>query len=293
MTDDWFVTLAETQNMSETARRLHIAQPTLSRMLTRLEREVGAPLFDRLGKRLALNTAGTIYLDHLRRAVAEITIARNQIADLTDANREPIRLAFLHSFGVWLVPTLIRDYRRQYGPIDFTLSQGPAEAIADQVRTGDADFAITSPRPRSDEIAFTLILRQHLALAVPDSHALTVRDRVSLADAANESFIAMEPGFGMRRILDELCAAADIRPHITFESTELWTVAGLVAAGLGVAVMPIEDTPQLPAGMTMIPLDDPQNTREVGLIWARNRSMSLSTNRFRDHVRQWARTRRT
>ncbi len=154
------------------------------------------------------------------------------------------------------------------------------------------DLAIVSPRPRSNDVGWAPIMRQRLALAVPADHPFAVRDEIAMTEARDESFVAMGPTFGMRRILEELCAEADFRPQITFEATELGTVAGFVAAGLGVAVIPVEDNPQLPAGLTLLPLTGDRSSRDVGLIWHRDRAMTPVARRFRDYVTEWAAERR-
>ncbi len=92
----WFVTLAETEHVTDAAAELGISQPTLSRALARLEARIGAPLFDRVNRRLRLNTYGTILLDHARRSIAEITSATERIAALRDPDTGTVRLAFLH-----------------------------------------------------------------------------------------------------------------------------------------------------------------------------------------------------
>ncbi|WP_296389351.1 LysR family transcriptional regulator [Williamsia sp.] len=280
---DWFVDLAELENVSAAARRLHLSQPTLSRMLARLERELDTELFDRHGRRLVLNARGQIFLTHCRRARAEFEAARHEIADLIDPVEGTIRLSFLHSFGIRLVPELIGDFRRG-ARVAFTLTQDAAETVVDHVRAGDADLAIVSPRPTDTDVVWSPLLRQRLGLAVPRDHRLAGRSEVSLVEVSEEPFVTMGQGFGMRRILEELCAEADFRPDITFESSELGTVAGLVGAGLGVAVLPIEDAPQVPTSVSVIPLAGSQTWREIGVIWQRDRPLSPAAARFRDFV---------
>ncbi|WP_036518497.1 LysR family transcriptional regulator [Nocardia sp. 348MFTsu5.1] len=288
MNHEWFVTLAEVENVSTAAERLHVTQPTLSRQLARLERDLGVLLFDRRGKRLNLNAAGQIYLRHARRAVAEIETAKYELAELVNPVEGRIELGFLHSFGIWLVPTLIREFRGQSSHVAFGLAQGAAEDMLGLVLSGDTDLAIVSPRPKSIEVGWTPIMRQHLGVAVADTHPLAQRDQVTINDVRDESFVAMETGFGMRRILEELCAAADFRPNITFESAELATVGGLVAAGLGVALLPVEHDSQLPPGISLVTLGGSQNTREVGLIWKRETAMNPAAARFREFVTGWS-----
>ncbi|MQY26605.1 LysR family transcriptional regulator [Nocardia aurantia] len=292
MTSDelhWFTTLAELEHVGAAADRLHVSQPTLSRMLARLERRLAVRLFDRHGKRLALNEFGRVYYEHARRARAELEAADRALADLANPARGVVRLSFLHSVGARLVPQLIADFRRGSGRVTFTLDQDGAEAVTGRVLDGSADLGIVSPRPVESGLAWRALLRQRLALAVPPDHRLAGQRRIRLAEAADAEFITTHPGFGMRRILDDLSAAADLRPRIAFECSDLITVTGLVTAGLGVAIVPLED-PARPAapGPVLIPLADPGATRTVGLIWSVAAVPSDVVRAFRDFAGEWA-----
>lgn len=286
---EWFTTLAELERVSAAAQRLHIAQPTLSRMLGRLERRLGVELFDRHGKRIELNDFGRLYYEHVRRARAELESAQQAIADRINPAKGVVRLSFLHSFGSLLVPQLIGEFRRTAGRVEFTLHQDAAEVITRQVLDGEADLAIVSPRPARKGLAWRSLLRQPLVLAVPADHRLAGRRQVRLADLADAEFITMHPGYGMRRIFDELTAAAGVRPRIAFESSDLITVSGLVAAGLGVALMPLEEP--MPPGVAIVALADPGAIREVGLIWSATVSHADAVRRFRDFAADWSRRR--
>ncbi|WP_107654900.1 LysR family transcriptional regulator [Nocardia suismassiliense] len=298
---EWFITLAELERVGAAAERLHLAQPTLSRMLGRLERRLGVELFDRRGKRIILNEFGRIYYEQARRAQSELDTAAKSIADLNSPANGVVRLSFLHSFGGWLVPQLVGEFRRGSARITFALRQGPAEMVATDVFDGTSDLGIVSPRPSVAGIGWRGLLRQRLALAVPADHRLAGRRQVRLAEVADEDFIAMHSGYGMRRIVDELCAAADLRPRIAFEASDLVTVAGLVAAGLGVGVLPEEDLGPASsarvaaakvdgrlAGPVLIPLADAGATREVGVVWSAATSAPGAARRFRDFAEGWA-----
>ncbi|MEV0357812.1 LysR family transcriptional regulator [Nocardia sp. NPDC050697] len=287
----WFITLAELEHVGATADRLHLAQPTLSRMLARLERRLGVRLFDRVGKRLRLNEFGRAYYEHARRARIELDAGARAVADLADPAEGTVRLAFLHSFGSWLVPQLVGDFRRQAGRVAVSLHQDAAGTITRMVLDGEADLAVVSPRPAEAGLGWSGLLRQPLVLAVPAGHRLAGRRQLHLADLGGEDVIAMRPGYGMRRLLDELAAAAGLHPRIVFESSDLVTVTGLVAAGLGVALVPLEDPPPgatpSPA-VARVPLADPGAVREVGLVWAADRPMPEAARRFRTAIQGWA-----
>jgi len=298
----WFLTLAELEHVGAAASRLRISQPTLSRMLARLELGLGVKLFDRHGKRLSLNEFGRVYYEHARRAQAELDAGVRELADLVNPARGVVRLTFLHSFGARLVPELIAGFRRGSGAITFSLSQDAAEVVTARVLDDVADLGIVSPKPAAHGLGWRELLRQRLALAVPVEHRLASRRQVRLDEAADADFIAMHTGHGMRAILEDLCAAADFRPRIVMESSDLVTVGGLVAAGLGVAVLPLDDAspcgPRVAAqpgqlqgaqpGPVLVPLTDSGAARAVGLIWSANAVPSDAVRVFRDFAAGWA-----
>lgn len=276
---EWFVTLAELQHVTAAAEQLHLAQPTLTRMLARLERRLGVKLFDRRGKRLSLNTYGRIFYEHARRAQLELDSARRAIDDLANPAASEIRLGFLGSFGSTVVPRLIAGFKQAAPRVTFTLWEGAAESIGDLVESGSVDVGVVSPRPRRPNLAWRSLFRQRLGVAVPQGHRLSGSAAVSMVDLADEPVVAMHPGFGMRRLLDELCAAAHFQPRIALEAANLTTTAGLVAAGLGVGLMPIDGS-ESAAGLSVVPLADADAYRDVGMIWDSGRPLSRPARDF-------------
>jgi DNA-binding transcriptional LysR family regulator len=256
-----------------------MAQPTLTRMLSRLEKRLGVALFDRRGKRLSLNSYGRIFYDHARRAQLELDSARRAIEDLANPAVSEIRLGFLSSFGTTVVPQLIAGFTAASRRVTFTLQEGAAEAIAELVESDAVDIGVVSPRPQQPNLAWRSLFRQRLGVAVPHGHPLAGVPAVSMTDLANEPFVTMHPGFGMRRLLDELCAAAQFQPRIVLESANLTTAAGLVAAGLGISLVPIDgnrDTPDV----CVLRLADADAYRDVGMIWNSGRRLSRPARDF-------------
>ena len=276
---EWFITLAELQNVTSAARQLHVAQPTLTRTLARLEQQLGVSLFDRNGRRLALNTYGRIFYEHARRAQLELGAAKRAIDDLTNPSVSEIRLAFLSSFGSTVVPRLIARFGELSPRVTFTLAEGAAESIGDDVQAGAADIGVVSPRPRKRTLAWRSLFRQRLGIAVPQGHRFSRAATVSMTDLADERFVTMHSGFGMRRLLDELCAAAQFRPRIGLEAPTLTTVTGLVAAGQGISLVPLDGSDHAPE-VRVLRLADADAHRDVGMIWNSSRPLSRSARDF-------------
>lgn len=276
---EWFLTLAKLQHVTAAAAQLHIAQPTLTRMLARLERRLGVPLFDRHGRRLSLSTYGRIFYEHARRAQLELDLARREIEDLSNPAAGEIRLGFLSSFGSIAVPRLIAGFSEVSPRVTFTLEEGAAETISDRVLDGFLDVAVVSPRPQKPTLAWRSLFRQRLGVAVPRDHRLTDAAAVSMTDLADEPFITMHPGFGMRQLLDELCAAAQFQPRVVLESANLTTNAGLVAAGLGISLTPIDGSEHAP-GVSVLHLADADAYRDIGMVWDSARPLSRAARDF-------------
>lgn len=273
----WFLTLAEVGNVTRAAEELRISQPGLSRALARLERDLRVPLFDREGRTLRLNRYGEIFREHAERLAATEDAARRALARAADPDQGDVVLAFLHTQGTVLVPELLRRYRAEHPRVGFRLMQGGSERLEEAVVRGDADMAITSPRPQ--DLAWHPLSTERLALAVPYGHRVAGLAEVDLADVAAEPFIVMRRGFGLRSIAEELFRAAGIRPEIAFEGEEATTVRALVAAGLGVAIVPPGDPVE---GVTEVAVTGARRT--IGLTWADGRTRPPAVEDFRRFV---------
>lgn len=278
----WFVVLAETEHVTDAAAELHISQPTLSRALARLEDEVGTPLFDRVGRRLRLNAYGEILLEHARRSLAEMRSATDRIAALRDPDTGTVRLAFLHSQASWFVPDLLRRFRAEAPRVQFALIQGAAHDIVDALAGGRVDLAITSPRPEG--YRWRGLYLERLCLAVPRGHRFADRARIRLAEAGTEPFVALAPEFGLRQLTDELCGEAGIEPQVVFEAMEIPTMEGLVAAGFGVAVVPVPRSERAEPGAVYIPLSQTSAKRQLGLAWPADRPLPPAAERFAEFI---------
>jgi LysR family transcriptional regulator, transcription activator of glutamate synthase operon len=281
----WFVVLAESENMTEASARLNITQPALSRALARLEHRLHARLFDRVNRRLRLNRHGEILLEHARRCLAEFAAAEERITALVDPARGTVRLAFLHSVSTWLVPEMLRRYREERPAVRFELRQAPGYQNIADLRDGLVDLAVTAPRPAEPDIAWHPLHRERLCLAVPADHPLAGRHGCSLTEVAGEPFVALRVELGMREISDELCAHAGFAPAIAFESSEIASMEGLVAAGLGVAIVPTPRAHRATPGVYYLPLSDPGAHRVIGLASPCNLAEPPVVHRFAEFVR--------
>jgi DNA-binding transcriptional LysR family regulator len=260
-----FAGVARREHVTRAAQEMRIPQSTLSRALARLERDLGVDLFVRRGRTLALTPAGRTFLAAVERALGEVERAAEAVRSDADPASGKVAFGFLHTMGSETVPGLIRAFRAHHPGVRFSLVQNYGEAMLEHLRAGELDLCLTSPVPDEPGLVACRLDEQRLHLVVPDDHRLAARHRVRLAEAAEEAFVTLEPGYGLRHITDDLCRAAGFRPRIAFEGEEAETLRGLVAAGLGVALLPPPAVPR--PGVVELAVTTPRAAREIGVAW--------------------------
>lgn len=288
-----FVAVAHSGHLSDTAAELDISQPSLSRRIARVEAQVGATLFDRHGRRLRLNSRGRAFLPQAQAALAALADGVTRVRRLMDPEQGTVRLDFMHSLGTWLVPELLRSYRTAHPGVHFALHQDAAQALVERVLDDASDIALVGPRPpgageAGSPLGWWRLSAQRLAIALSEDHPLAGAGPVPIRieEVAGEDFISMRPGYGTRLLLDQLLREAQLQPTFVFESMELSTVAGLVSAGLGVALLPMDDPYLAPTGVVLRPLVPPAQ-RELGMVWRRTEEPAPPVDQFRDFITGW------
>ncbi len=264
-----FASVARREHVTRAAQEMQIPQSTLSRALVRLEQDLGVDLFARRGRSVSLTPAGRTFLGSVERALGEVARAADAVRADADPASGKVAFGFLHTMGSETVPGLIRAFRADHPGIRFSLVQTYGEAMLERLRAGELDLCLTSPVPDQPGLVGCRLDEQRLRLVVPEDHRLAARRRVRLAEAAEEAFVTLEPGFGLRHITDELCRAAGFRPRVAFEGEEAETLRGLVAAGLGVALLPPPAVPR--PGVAELTVTAPRAVREIGVAWLEGR----------------------
>lgn len=275
--------LAEESNLTRAAALAGVPQPTASRWLTELAEQLGTPVVTRAGRGIRLTHAGRALAESARRAAGELRLGFRAARAEADPELGHVSLAFLHTMGGVRVPELLAGFRATHPGIRFTLVQGASEELLRLLRTGEADLVLTAPLPDRDPgLATRALAKQPLVAVVPKGHPLAGRKRVRLTELARSEFVSLKPGFGLRRIVDALLADAGCTPRVSFEGEEADTLRGMVAARLGVAVLP-ESEPLPNPGTVEIPLS-PAAHREIGLVWSTERPLPPAVRTFRDYA---------
>lgn len=281
---EYFQTLAHMQHVTRSAEALSLSQPALSRSIARLEDELGVPLFDRQGRTIMLNRYGQLFLKRVNRILKEFEDGKQELHDLVHPDHGEVALGFLHTMGTSLIPDLLGAFRAHSPSISFQLMQNHSYSLLEHLDAGELDIClIAEPTETNLPIQWTPLWSEEIFVIVPLDHPLAGADQIKLGEIADESFIFLKKGYALRRTTDQLFQQIGVSPKITFEGEEAATVAGLVAAGLGVSLLP--DLRGLDKSkIAQIRLSQPRGQRVIGLAMVEGRYLSPATLTFKKFV---------
>jgi LysR family transcriptional regulator, transcription activator of glutamate synthase operon len=278
---EWLIAVADHEHVTDTAAVLGITQPTLSRALARVELELGAQLFERAPDGVHLTPIGHVAVLGAREVVARHDQLLADVRGELDPESGVARLAFLDSMATSLVPQLLREFHATAPRVRVLLRQEPAHELEADLASSVVDLAITSTRPAGH--GWHVLQEERLVVAVPPTHRLAGRSRIRLADLAGEELVTTPPGYGFRTLVDALLREAGVALEISFESQDLATIEGLVAAGLGVAIVP-EAMVGLSGTHGIQIQGSPGARRAIGLTWRTDRQLPPAAERLRTSI---------
>ncbi|MGC5327538.1 LysR family transcriptional regulator [Brevibacillus sp. SYSU BS000544] len=281
---EYFQTLASLQHVTRAAESLSLSQPALSRSIARLEEELGVPLFDRIGRTIQLNRYGQLFLKRVNRILNEFDESKKELHDLIHPDHGEVAIGFLHTLGTTLIPDLIGAFRTHSPNISFELTQNHSYSLLEHLDAGELDLCLVAePTEMKLPIQWTPLWSEEIFVIVPHGHPLANAENVTLEEIASEPFISLKKGYAMRMTTDRLFTQMGINPNITFEGEEAATVAGLVAAGLGVSLLPhlrgLDESK-----IVQIPVSQPKCHRVIGLAFVQGRYLSPAALRFKEFV---------
>ncbi|MFE4145118.1 LysR family transcriptional regulator [Peribacillus sp. YIM B13472] len=280
---EYFQTLARMQHVTRAAEALSITQSALSRSIARFEDEIGVPFFERQGRSIRLNQYGHIFLKSVDSMMKEFHKGKQEIQELLEPEQGQVSLGFLHTLSTNLIPDLIASFRMHYPKINFQLTQSPSHTLLEQLQLGELDLCLIAPMEMKAPLQWAQLWTEELFVIVPKGHKFANYETITLEEIAAESFILLKKGYSLRITVEQLFEEAGITPNITFEGEEANTVAGLVAAGLGISILPtLKGTDQ--SEISQIRVQWPQCQRVIGVSWVEGRYLSPAVRQFKQFV---------
>lgn len=261
----YFLAVAQTRHFTRAAELAHVAQPSLSKQIHNLERELGSELFHRARGNVSLTPAGEVLVPFAKRILADVETARLQVNELAELRRGRLRLGATPSLCTGLLSDALACFRGRYPGIDLIIEESGSRDLVRQVAEGAIDLAvITSPLHRGDPTLDSVpILREQLTVAVP-RHLEPGLESFRIEDLRERSLVMFREGYDLRATTLAVCQRAGFQPRFAIEGGEMDAVLSFVEAGLGVAVVPSMVLPGRP-NLRGVPFVPPVPTRTIAL----------------------------
>jgi len=268
----YFVTVAEELHFGRAAARLFIAQPPLSQQIQQLERELGVALFARTSRRVSLTAAGEALLPRARSILDAVGEASEAARRAEQGDTGWLGIGFASSATYDLLPDILRAFREAYPAVALTLREINAAEQAEALGTYAIHVGFARPFSERAGLVVTARLREPFVLALPARHPLAGRADVALGETAGEDWIAFPerpaPSYGA--VVREVLGALGITPRVAQEAPGIPTALTLVAAGVGVALLPasVQSSPR--RGVVYLPVREPAPRTELAVVSRRN-----------------------
>ncbi|WP_329247639.1 LysR family transcriptional regulator [Actinoallomurus sp. NBC_01490] len=235
-----FVAVAEEEHFTRAAERLRLAQSGLSASIRSLERELGAPLFVRSTRRVALTEAGRALLAEARRTLASVAAARSAVAAVQGLLRGTVSIGTEQCLAVIDLPTVLSRFRAVHPGVEVRLRQGGSSGLLEEVRTGGLDLAFValSGGRAPAGVGLTPLTTEPMMLVCHPGHPLAACEAVDWSALPDEIFVDFHPDWGARQVTDRAFGAAGLERQVAVEVNDVHSLLDFVAADLGVALVP-------------------------------------------------------
>ncbi|WP_438447338.1 LysR family transcriptional regulator [Gorillibacterium sp. sgz5001074] len=275
--------LARQRSFTKASEALHITQPTLSKMIKSLEDELGVQLFTREGKSVELTDAGRVILEQAGPIVEAFRSLTAELADLTRLGKGQIRIGLPPMVGANFFPGIMSRFRSHYPGLALLLEEAGSKKVESLVAEGDLDLGVVLLPVDETRFDTHTIVRSRLQLAVPPAHPLAAGSRAMLKELAGADMILFREDFGLHDKILQECRKAGFEPNVLYESSQWDFMTEMVAAGLGVSLLPEVICRTLdPARVRVLELTDPVIPWDLAMIWRKKSYLSFA-------AREWIR----
>lgn len=278
----YFKTVARMEHMTRAANKLNISQPALSKMITRLEEELGVPLFDREGRNIRLNVYGEKFLQRVDNVFNELKDGTREIKDLANMLENSVSVAIVLPH---VLPIFLENFLSQFPNVRIKQFSSSTGKTIKQLENNEIDLCISTTLLYGENIEWEFIKDEPIYLSVPINHKFAARDFIDLSEARNETFIGYTPKFHFRQLTDTFCEQAGFNVNTKIELEESCAILSLVEKGFGIAFAPKlpllnESFPKV----IQIPIRNPHCYQKIGIAWNKNHYLSNAALQFKKFV---------
>ncbi len=275
----YFLDIAQTEHLTQSAQNLFVTQSTLSHGLRQLELELNIPLFDRLGRGLRLSQAGAAFRVHAARALQEIEAGRMALADMTSLQSGTLTVGVIPTFLHTLVPATVAAFSMLYPRVNIVVRDLRAGPIEEQLVEGQIDVGIAFYPAERDEIETEPLFNERMQLVVNRKHPLAHRRTLAVKDLARVPLAMLPRAFTTRRLIDDGLRRAGVVPEVRVEMESVEGLLDVCRWGDLASIAP-ERAARQASDLLAIDLHSPAMLRHAGILWRRGASRSRAALEF-------------
>src|SRR5882672_10637017 len=285
----YLVAVARTRNFSRAAEQCHVSQPSLSQQIQKLEDELGERLFDRMKREAKLTAHGEAFLLHAVAILAEVDAARREAADAKDLLSGTMAIGVLPTIAPYLLPGVMEEFTKTYPGVEIVMHEDTTAQLVKFLLSCEIDLALASHPLQDPRLEVRELFAEELLLALPPGHPLTRKREITRADLEDEPFIVMKEGHCLGDQVLRFCDRRDVRPNVSFRSSQLETIQSLVHAGLGISLIPaMAAKAGRGSQLEYRSLPAPKPQRKIVAVWPKRRPPGRATEVFLMLVAEWA-----
>lgn len=265
---EYFVAVAEERNFTRAAERVHISQSGVSAQIRRLERELGADLFDRSARVVTLTVAGEAALDHARAALAAAEAVGQAVGEVADLIRGTLTVGMVVGCTITPLFDALAAFHRAHPGVEISLLEDNSDRLVHAVRGGTVDLALVGAAGAiPDGLDALTIISERLVAAVPTGHPLAASRRITLVDLISHPIVCMPAGTGVRTAFDQACAVQGLHPSIALQAGAADAIADLAARGLGIAILSDSMAAHYRDRLVTLTITDVTTPALLALVW--------------------------
>ena len=285
----YFCAVARHGTFTRASEVEHVAQPSLSQQILKLEAELGSRLFDRLPRAAKLTVCGKAFLPKAERILRELEEAKAELLEMAGNEKGDVGVGIIPTIAAYLLPKLLRGFAARHPLITVKIIEDITPTLLQRLHDGTIDMAVAALPIAGGELATEELFEEKFYAVLPQTHRYASRASISLAELNRESFLLLKEGHCFRDSLIAACHKSKVTPNVVFESGQFATIMAMVSAGMGVSAVPAMAV-QPRAGCKFIPISGKHSTRKVGIITSRHhyqsRAQRLLMTQMRDACRE-------
>ena len=283
----YLVALADLRHFGKAADACFVSQPTLSTQIRKLEDELGVVLVERAPRKVMLTAAGLDVVQRARRIVADVEQMREAARRSRDPESGTLRLGVFPTLGPYLLPHVVPTLRARFPQLELLLVEEKSDELLQRLREGKLDAALLALPLHDDQLHAEFLFEEPFVLAAPQQHPLARRSALDAAELSDETLLLLEDGHCLRDQALDVCRLSGAREKSGFRATSLETLRQMVAAGVGVTLLPaltVHEPIAQPANIRLVPFRGTAPSRRIALVWRKSSALDAFLHQLGDAI---------